>query len=382
MTALAQQEAPLLGPAGPAPAAASNALRRRCLKASATAWIVAVIGVLGALQLLFDAIHASGAHVGTVERDLDVPWLVAGTALLAYAGYWSLLRKALLARRKLHELASLAPLRRGMAQVWVPGVVATIVLGGALVLLRSSSAGVSVWHWIFDALTVVIALSAAVLLAHCAEYAVVAPAFSARRAGQLLETIVQIGDMAVKRLSYIQQDAVPDRNPITARDLMDVLPDREMTADALVQLVDRLKQRLRALADDMEPWIQAHGVVALLFHPDFLPHISSSELQVSQLRALNIVPRRVQLLTRRWSLSGLESEYVVVHDVSDIRPGYGDPPQQRRAGQGNETAVSSVNGDRPSKWRFLTLKKRAVVHLAPDGALRLIAIEEERQFNI
>ena len=136
----------------------------------------------------------------------------------------------------------------------------------------------------------------------------------------------------------------------------------------------------------MRTLLDAYGNVAALFHPDYLPHLSHTYLKLSQTRALNMPPRRIQLLGRQWTSRGLESEYVVVHDVSEMRSEYSEHPERVTADQQTEEKPSSNEDDkkeeRKTKWRSRPLKKRARVVVAPDGSLLKIAIEEERQFNI
>jgi hypothetical protein len=175
----------------------------------------------------------------------------------------------------------------------------------------------------------------------------------------------------------------------------------------------------------MNDLLESYGNVAALFHPDYLPHLSHTYLKLSQMRALNMPPRRIQLLGRQWTQRGLESEYVVAHDVSEIRSDYSerimqeldrdaitlasmasargaptDPDATRvirgltkadmkaqnegkQGGDDNNKGTEGKERERPPiKWRARPLKKRARVVVAPDGSLVRIAIEEERQFNI
>lgn len=173
-----------------------------------------------------------------------------------------------------------------------------------------------------------------------------------------------------------------------------------------------------------------YGTIANLYHPDYLPHLSYLYLENSQLRALNVPPRRVQLLGRKWTRRGLVSEYVVVHNISDLQRGYiedcelgrDNEPNDRETGsqtnrikcssaeqhfmamldktekrfiaakdnkegleqQKEQTAIfQSLLELRPTaKWSQRSLKKRCLVTVAPDGTLLQIAIEEERQINV
>jgi hypothetical protein len=351
-----------------------------CRGWGAIAWVVTMGVAGGALKILFGAVGAD-PHAGAILKGLSIPdlaYVVYGViVLLGCVLYLMLLRKPLLTRRKLHDLSSLAAIRRGLVVVWLPGVLALLAMVAIIVLLHGSGAAPSSWRLLIFVLGDLSAVSIALLMTHVTDYAIVSGRLALRRSGRLAEAIGALGKSATERLRETQEDAsgararavqelreehkeVADREALTNN-----LPDREMTWEALNKLVTAQAERLRALDNEITPWLIGHGTAALLFHPDYLPHMSSAYLQVSQLRALNIVPRRIQLLARRWSPNGLESEYVVVHDVSDIRPSFEASEQKY-----------------DEKWRLRSLKKRAIVQVAPNGALLGIAIEEERQFNI
>jgi hypothetical protein len=212
----------------------------------------------------------------------------------------------------------------------------------------------------------------------------------------------------------IPRDAIDKEKPVMVVAKADFRDGQRVSAGDILVRVTRtnLSEKLRDVG--MSELIKSYGSVAALFHPDYLPHLSHTYLKLSQMRALNMPPRRIQLLGRQWSLRGLESEYVVVHDVSDIRSDYRErqvdeesktkrgnteaaPPPGAVSGEtelASGTAVGKMsdatadkNGyesgeQHKTKWRSRPLKKRARVVVAPDGSLIRIAIEEERQFNI
>lgn len=204
----------------------------------------------------------------------------------------------------------------------------------------------------------------------------------------------------------------------TSHDLDD-LYDREQDIKTIPELIKQSKEYLEKLKGDEEgigKLLKRHGNIVALFHPDYLPHLSHIYLKLSQLRALNIPPRRMQFLCRRWTVRGLESEYILVHNISELRPEYLECQEniegivkdkilgKKISGEGNilekikdglqltkndkilddlfDVIIDLIKRWKEPKWRQKSLKKRATVIVAPDGSLVQINIEEERQFNI
>lgn len=346
--------------------ASSRSLYVKCLWRSGAAWVMTAVALLLATHALFNALRADGTSVGTVERGLELPVGIWVLSLIGFAIYWCL-RNPLLSRRKLHELAAAGPLRRGLVGLWIPAVTAALALAVVVPALRHDSAAAHTWRWAIYGLVVVLILATAAIAAHLADYACLAGELARKRPAKLREAVQELGTFAMERLHSVQSEG---------GDIDTRLPDQQVTSGLLKKLYESLDKRLDSLQDELDPWVRRHGNVALLFHPDYLPHMSSAYLQISQWRGLNIVPRRVQLLARHWSLKGLDSEYVIVHDVSDIRQGYPERPPMLLG------ETDQKDSEAASKWRLRSLKKRAIVNVAPNGANLGIAIEEERQFNI
>jgi len=200
--------------------------------------------------------------------------------------------------------------------------------------------------------------------------------------------------------------------------------DRGISKNKKVKILGTIKKHLNGLEKSLENCQNKYGYIVNLYHPDYLPHLSYVYLENSQLRGLNVPPRRVQLLGRKWTKKGLVSEYVVVHNISDIQRGYIEPsnlmtssatekPDKLREEQhdtlnkiadklleskefklfNGETDIThkelvyrmfrEISENLPIvKWNQRSLKKRCLVTVAPDGTLLQISIEEERQINV
>ncbi|MEG3638361.1 hypothetical protein [Magnetococcus sp. PR-3] len=185
----------------------------------------------------------------------------------------------------------------------------------------------------------------------------------------------------------------------------DQILDRGIPLFMRAELLTKMGENLSYFEESIQPLRSVFGNIANLYHPDYLPHLSHLYLKISQMRGLNVPPRRIQLLNRTWSKRGLVSEYVLVHNISELRSDYLEgqdwdkylhdlavhlslPSFAHKPGE--ETSLEQVdrfvkelkNLDYQPKWRQRSLKKRALVTVAPDGGLLEIAIEEERQINI
>jgi hypothetical protein len=317
-------------------------------------------------------------------------WLsFVGMAVLSCAGSYVAyknLRKGLLARHRLYILAGQYRSGNGFVEVAIPGMVClAIAFILALTKCRLGECSPAAASAIYG-LMMIGSLFFSVWLLHLADYSYVSRDLSADKTGHLSNTIQWLSEATVARLEETERFHKKIRRGAS---LGDDLPDREIGQDVLKTLLRNLEDRLTKFQADenFNLLMKMYGDVVALFHPDYLPHLAHVYLKISQLRALNMAPRRIQLLGRRWTVKGLESEYVVVHDISELRPEYFErTPVAPDIGQPGDSAandaVKKASLSTEPKWKQRSLKKRAIVTVAPDGSLLSIAIEEERQFNI
>lgn len=347
-----------------------------------------------------------GIELTLVLAGLAFLWVVGWLA--TYCAYTKWLRKALLARHRLYLLAGNFRSGSGFLDIAVPGVACSVA---AIAILGTACRGIECP--VFTTITVhilvlVCSLAISVWLLHLADYSRITAYLSGIQAQGLGKTIEWLDGTLKMRLEERERFIKATYPGITR---VDDLPDREMTTELLHGLLGRLKTQASELEsdEDFQALRDRYGNIVTLFHPDYLPHMAHVYLKISQLRALNMAPRRIQLLGRRWTVRGLESEYVVVHDISELRPEYVEWPEMAAriekvgglltnrktdANQVNPQAQGAAVAEygkllegsedevRETKWRQRSLKKRATVTVAPDGSLLGISIEEERQFNI
>lgn len=363
--------------------------------------ILAPLGGLGILALLaVSSAEFDRAEIAHPEPwaifGIGIGWVVAGT--IAYLVYRVILRQQFLAAFRLDTLVGRNAIT---AYGMIPFVGLLALIGANIFLVKScSKESCSAENLVVVySLVAIFPVTAAFWLIRIIDYAAVSVRLAGFQRGQYSPAIapLQAGLVAKETARKVMLDLGDDDLPI------DDLLDREISATGVQNILTTLRDHFeeidgnlffRYLRDEL-------GDVVALFHPDYLPHISHMALTISQLRALNIPPRRVQLLARRWSSRGLVSEYVVVHDVSDHRPEYDrlfDPEQESRSFTLLDKAGEPTNkGGDPTKrdpfnikpvdfnrlaWKKRSLKKRAIVTVAPDGTLVEISIEEEIQFNI
>jgi hypothetical protein len=131
--------------------------------------------------------------------------------------------------------------------------------------------------------------------------------------------------------------------------------ENEKLKDLLQQLLELCHRSLESMPS------RNRQILEMIVHPDKLAHLSYLQLLLTQIRGQNVPPRRMQLLHRRYGFWGMTSEYVLVHDITDL---VFDPITK------NSSVVRK------------SLKKRGSVHVTYSGALISIDIEEERQVNI
>jgi len=369
--------------------------------------------LIGAKDVFGGLTPTFGAKLGLGIAGLLV-WVLA--AMCTYYAYKHCFRKPLLARHRLYRLAGHVRSGSGFLELAMPGIACFVI---AMFVLGTTCRGTDCPAGSAIAIHLLILLATlaiSVWVLHLVDYFRVTAYLSAnqtRGLGKTIEWLAGTLQLRLKERKSFMENIYQDHKDSIP---IDDLPDREMFPELLETLLSRLSGQVKTLEDD-DPLLRLralYGNIVALFHPDYLPHLAHVYLKISQLRALNMAPRRIQLLGRRWTVRGLESEYVVVHDISELRSEYVEWPEMAtrtakirnlltdRAGI---PPSSTVNPAQPAvvaepvqkhsdflrdllepagetKWKQRSLKKRAVVTVAPDGSLLGISIEEERQFNI
>jgi hypothetical protein len=346
------------------------------------------------------------------------PWVTLmlwfATLCLGCLSYTLFLRRGLLLRHRLSAVCDGVHTGAGFLEIAVPAVV--VFVPAAVLEALPCRKNWSLGPGSEAATALLVPLAAAIMatwLVHLIDYTAVVRLLSLRYPWDISMTLDRAGDDFQARLAG-------RRRPEGVGEIDD-LPDREIDPRVHRAVLLRLRNRLVHINADFAELRDRYGNIVAIFHPDYLAHLAHIYLKVSQMRALNMAARRIQLLGRRWTLHGLESEYVLVHDISDLRSEYVEWPWVKRnfqtvaeilddhckpssasgfkrfgsilppSDQGPAAGVSRAATEllreliqtvREPKWRQRSLKKRATVVVAPDGSLLRIAIEEERQFNI
>jgi hypothetical protein len=317
--------------------------------------------------------------------------------LLNWGFYHSNIRKWLLMRHRLYALVDNFRTGSGVFEIAIPALICLVI--AYLIDFEESYSHKHISLLILmHILIALFSLVFSIWLLHLTDYAKVSQELSREQIKWLYKTTNKLKDSTKLRLDEVRNFQKSLFITQTVFNDQDTLPDREVAAVTLEEILTRLSEYLVEINNDINPddlnaknLLKEYGSIVFLYHPDYLPHIAHLYLKNSQLRAFNMPPRRVQLLSRRWTVRGLESEYVVIHDVSELRNEYFELSAIKNNLEvlGESNIILDEDNKKfltklafEPKWKQRSLKKRAIVQVAPDGSLLSINIEEERQFNI